>query len=126
MIPVMSLVFCWWIGQFFDQLSLKIVGWLILFTLVFQALFFVLTLAGADRYVGFNLFWLVFGEILAPVFALVVVQPIIGRYKRVLNRGLTKREWLLLVFLSLVFIIYYVVYPWDWGKVASLLSRGGF
>jgi hypothetical protein len=126
LIPVIALVFCWWVGQFFDQLSLKIVGWLILFTLVFQALFLVSILAGADRYAGFNVFWLLLGEILAPFPALIMVAAIIARYKRALNRGLTKREWVLLIFLSLVFITYYIAYPWDWNKVGSLVSRGGF
>jgi hypothetical protein len=85
-----------------------------------------LTLAGVDRYVGFNEFWLVLGEVLSPFPALALVPAILSRYRRALNRQITKRDKALMIFLSLVFIFYYVALPWDWGKIAGLIGNGGF
>lgn len=113
MIPILLLVIIWWAAEFYDRLSLRLVGWFVLFTLVFYVGVFLLIMLGADRYIGFNVIYLVFGYILAPLPASAVTFAIKKQYCSALNRSLTKRERTTTMLLIVLFMIYWLFVPWD-------------
>jgi hypothetical protein len=113
MIPIMVLVVVWWSAGFYDELALKIVGWFILFVLVFYSFAFLTIMLGVDRYLGFGEMYLVFSFVALPVPSSVVVWKIRDRYCSLLNRSLTKRERLVTVTLIILFAGYWILVPWD-------------
>ena len=113
MIPIMTLVIVWWAAEFYDKLSLKIVGWFILFILVFYSIMFLFIMLGVDRYLGFDVMYLVYLYILTPLPSAVVAWKVKTRYCSVLNRPLTNHEKWTSALLILLFAGYWFVVPWD-------------
>lgn len=113
MIPILLLVIIWWAAEFYDRLSLRLVGWFVLFTLVLYAGVFLLIMLGADRYIGFDVIYMVLGYILTPLPASAVTFAIKKQYCSALNRSLTKRERTTTMLLIVLFTIYWIFVPWD-------------
>ncbi len=113
MIPIMLLVIVWWAAGFYDKLGLKILGWFILFILVFYSSVFLLIMLGVDRYFGFNVMYLVYLYVVLPLPSSAVAWKIKNRYCSLLNRRLTGREKLVGVSLIILFAAYWFIVPWD-------------
>lgn len=113
MIPVVALVIVWWFAQFYEVLWLKLIGWLVLFTLVFYSMIFIMIMAGVDIYLGFNVVYLVYGYFVAPIPALFVLIWIIRRYCSCLNRRLTQREKMCTVVSIVFFLLYWLIVPFN-------------
>jgi len=118
MIPIIALVLTWWIGEFYDLVPFKFLGWYGLFTLVFYAVVFLLIMIGVDRYLGFSTMYLVFGYVLCPFPAVLVVRKIMKRYCLLLNRRLSRRERVQTWGLVLIFMTYWLIVPWDLSRLA--------
>lgn len=117
MVPIMFLIIIWWIAEFYDIIELRLLGWLILFTLVFYAIVFVMIMMGIDRRIGFNEIYLAIGYVLTPIPALFVWYNIKKRYCMLLKRNLTKKEKIITIILLVLFIMYWLIVPWDLSRL---------